>query len=39
MVDEGGNSSSNITFLRKSQGLVKKKAQLLYAGCVQFTVD
>ncbi len=25
MVTEGGNSSSDITFLQKSQGLVKKK--------------
>ncbi len=39
MVDEGGNWVVRTShFLRKSQGLVKK-AQLLYAGCVQFTVD
>ncbi len=38
---EGGEgwsklSSLDVTFLRKSQGLVKK---LIYAGCVSFTVD
>ncbi len=35
---EGGSklSSLDVTFLRKSQGLVKK---LIYAGCVSFTVD
>ncbi len=31
-------SSSDVTFLRKSQELFEK-SQLLYAGCVHFTVD
>ncbi len=38
MVTEGGDSSSHLTiFMEVTRA--REKAQLLYAGCVHFTVD
>ncbi len=39
MVTEGGNSSSDITFLQKSQGLVKKHSYFMQAVCTLLWIE
>ncbi len=39
MVTEGGDSSSDVTFLRKSQGLVKKHSYFMQAVCILLWID
>ncbi len=37
--DWGGDSSSDVTFLRKSQGLVKKHSYFIQAVCILLWID
>ncbi len=34
MVTEGGDSCSDVTFLRKSQGLIKRHSYFMHAVCI-----